>query len=147
MDPFGGMQPLNLAKMARQEIETVKRKGDTKAKASLYANDDDDDEDEEMDLAAERAKLRAKKAQQQAKNVIGGGGGGSPNKRSPGRSPRSPRAQDLYKPVGADDGGRVPLAWEQQAAAGGGGYGGNSRPPSGISRASSAGTNYSEYGL
>ena len=149
MDPFGGMPPLNLAKMAGPEIEMLKGKKGANTRVSDCDDDDDDDNDndEEMDLAAERARLRAKKAQQQAKNVIGGASPVKGRKSSGQRSPRSPRAQDLYKPVGVDN-DRVPLAWEQQALDRREGKSrGHNRPPSGASRASSSGTTYSEFGL
>jgi hypothetical protein len=147
IDPFGGMPPLDLAKLAGPAVEALKGKKGSNAIVRGRDDDDDDDDDYEMDLAAERAKLRARKAQQQAKNVIGGA---SPTKsrRSPSRqSPRSPRAQDLYKPVG-DDSERVPLAWEKQVPDGNvDKHRWHQRPPSGASRASSSGTTYSEFGL
>ncbi len=128
IDPFGGMQPL----MQHQQAAGAG------PKRQEQEQEQDEEEDEE-DLAAARARLRAKQAKEQAaKNILMGGTASPPSGRKPRGhgSPRSPRATDLYKPVSREK-ERVPLAWEKAP----------DRPVSGYSRASSRGTNYSDFGL
>jgi hypothetical protein len=143
IDPFGGMQPLNLHVLAgagagagNNNNNNNHHNNNNKNKNIDYEHiggrqqqqwRDEEDEEDEEDLAAARARLRAKQAKEQAAlNIIGDGNNG------------------LAPGVGARQREHSPLT---ARSARGEERGGNNRPASGYSRASSAGTNYSDFGL
>ena len=133
IDPFGGMKPLDLNNLqAAGGGPSSALRGMEDSEVSM------EDEEDEEDIAAARARLRAKQAKEQAAKNILGGSMSPPSGRKPKArgSPRSPRAESLYKPVSRGKEQRVPLAWEKV-----------DRPASSYSRASSRGTNYSDFGL